>query len=1391
MSLRGGMRRAISAIAAVGLAVAAIVAVPSVATAAPNTGIVVSDVTITSEDGGQATVGDTLTVSGVWDARDADPHEGDSFTIGLPVELAFPQSVPFQLLGEDGTVWGNCLTDPATGVATCVLTAAVEDRPELVHGTFEFDVRAELVTTEEEVVFDLNGTDTAVDLPGDGGIDDGVTLPDDWDKQGEMNSDAWSMSWTINLPGARLQGQDVVTILEDLSANHVLCDPSQLKIETVRGSTVVDVTEIASVSDDVSEPYDFAFVLTAPSGGFDPGVTYRITYDTCTPDGEIDPQGTEYSNEAYVDVFGESSGVIGVTQDWSFSDVVSKQGSVLGGAERNGTIRWTATVAGDHLVGKTSFTFGDELSGPHEVCADTIENLRVIEHYGPSASRERDVTGELAITTTASSAGGFELDIAIRPGSDFAFQASDYLYLIVYDTCSTTDGLPEAGTAFGNEVSVDGVVDGTDAVVPGRSEGKGGAINTQPVTIDGTEHLPQTTLGWSITVPGERLAGIDSAVTLTDVLSAAHEVCPGTGSVASRLGLRVEARDQIQNGGLATVDLSSTVDAALAIDPESGAQTVTMTIPQPTLPLPSGGEETGFSREYQYVISYTTCTTSGGMDAPGTTYGNSVTGAGLSYDQTVTQNNRGSGSGTGVTRGSIGIVKDLADTPGAAFVPADTSFSVHVKEIDPSGVTQIEYDLEIPLDGDPVSGPNSRGTGWTAELSEPTLPSIPGIVFGTPVFAETEGVTVNADGSVATAQLIPGANVAVSLTNTAQLGALEVVKTVEGPAADLVDPARTFPMIAEIDVTALGPDFPAQPDREFAVTAGEPVVLDALPIGATVTFSETVPADDDVFTWSDAVIDPGSIEVLPEHVAAPATISVTNTVERTVGTFDLRKLVTGDEADNPAVPAEVTVTATWDEEGATGSKTLTLPTDGTPVALDEQLLIGTEVTLTETPLADGSGIAWGAPVWSGTGVQIDGASAIVTVGRDADASVTLENHAATSTAGVSLIKGVAGEAAGDVDPETEFPVTATWTDEDGVEQSRELSINAVTPTPLGEDLPAGTVVTLTEGERPEIATVDWGTIVVSGTGVEDLGDGVATLVVSDQEGDVTLVTVVNEANWAPGTLSLAKRIEGVLLDHPDVVESVTVVASWFDAEGVEQEREILLPVDGTIVELGEALPHATEVTLTEIAPADAASFTWDAPQWSGDAIVGNDDGSATVTIGAATVSAVTVTNTAVATVGELELVKRLSGSGAATVAGDAVFPVTVSWTDLLGDAQQIEVEVGAAAPTTIEGIPVGVQVQLVEGEGDLADSLSWTGVTWSAADDAVTIETVAEESVTVVLGQAQATLTLDNEIDESLDQTPTLPVTGGSVAGLLGAIVGATLLVSGLILLERRRRRIG
>lgn len=1376
-------RRAMAAIGVVGLALVALVSVPTAAHADPNGAIVVGNVTIAPADV-QATVGDTLTVSGAWDATAADPQAGDTFTIGLPPEFEFPQAVPFPLMGADENgdpvVWGNCLTDPATGTATCELTDAVTATPELVQGTWQFQVEAVQATTADEVVFDLNGASVPVVLPGGGGIDDGIDLPGEVSKSGVMNQNNWSMTWTVDIPGANMAGQDTVTLHDTLGAGHQLCSPTGLRVETVRGSTVVDVTNLVTSAPEAGDT-DFDIVLTAPEAGFDANVTYRVTYQTCTPDGQIDPAGTTYENSAQIEGWGSAGSGIGTVENRPWQVNLTKSGSVLGGADRNGMIAWTVTIPGDQLFGKDGFTLTETLGAGHEVCAGTIGGIQITERYGPSNQLQQNITGMLTATTISSSAQGFQVQFDINDPS-LAFKASDYRYVITYTTCVTSEDLPAGGTQYTNAVDVDGTVAGSTATVPGRSQGKSGRINTSIVTIDGVQHMPQTTLDWTITIPGEMIEDVDDLLTLTDTLSASQMVCEAgdpTGGLAARLRLNVEARDQIQGGGLTPVNLTDVTEASV-----DGAN-LTFEIEATDLPVPTGASD-GFTREYQYVITYTTCTASGGMDAPGTVYSNAVSGSGISFSTTTTQNNSGSGTGQGVTRGSVSIDKVLADTPGATLVPDDASFTVHIKEIDPTGTTQNEYDLQVPLNGAPVSGLNARGTGWTAELTEPTFPTIPGVTFGDPMFTAGPGVSVSPDGTTATASINPGVNVSVSLTNEALLGSISIVKALEGGAAGLVDADRTYQLTAEIDTSTLGANVPAQPDRSFNLVVDEPVLLEDLPIGATVTFTEARPADDDTLTWAAPVISPASVVVTPAHATVPATVTVTNSVERTVGTFALVKTVTGDQADNPSVPDTVTVTATWDEEGTPGSKTLTVPTDGTPVPFDESLLIGTDVTLTETPLADGSSIAWGAPVWSGTGVAVDGLSAVVTIGRDAEAAVTLENHAATSTAGISLIKGIAGEAADEVDPSTAFPVTVTWTDADNVEQSRELTINAVEPTLLGEQLPAGTVVTITEGTRPSFDTVVWASITISGDDVDDNGDGSATVIASDQQSDVNLVTVVNEATWAPGTFSLVKSITGVLLDDAAVPESVTVTATWTDADGA-QSAEISVPTDGTTVEFPQQLAHGTEVTLTETVAEEGARFTWADPEWSGDRVAVAEDGTVVVTIGAADVAEVSLVNTAVPALGSLTVTKSVTGDGAARSA-TTVFPVTLTWTDLLGEQQTRDIELVAGDPVILTDLPLGTEVSVEEHSTTLADKVRWVGAEWSTDGENVTVSTESGSPVAVitVTGEpgAAAALTLQN----TLVVDPDLAVTGAD-ATMVWTLAGIALLaiLIGLVLQRRRR----
>ncbi|UNK70818.1 DUF5979 domain-containing protein [Microbacterium sp. H1-D42] len=1354
----GAVRRIVAALSVGLLAIIGLVSVPAAAVAAANSDIVVGDVTLTPDDG-QLTVGDTVTVSGSWDATMANPKEGDEFTIGLPDEFDFPEAVPFQLLGPapDNEVWGNCMTDPGTGIATCTLTSLVTTKPELVQGTWEFEVKATKATTATEVEFDLNGTPGNVVLPGGGGIDDGIELPGEVSKSGVMNGNNWSMTWTVDIPGANLAaaGGDA-HITDTFGAGHVLCAPTGFKVQTVRGDTVVDVTDLVETQP-VAGAAGFDIVLSEPDAGWSKDVTYRITYQTCTPDGQIDPSGTKYDNSMQIEGWGEAGQGIGTVTNQPWHDDLTKSGSVLGGADRNGKIAWSVVIPGDQLFGKDSFTFSETLGAGHQVCEDTVSGLRVFERYGPSNQKDRDITDLLTRTATTTSTQAFSMKFTTGSGS-FDFKKSDYRYIVAYDTCVTSTDLPEGGTGYTNSVDVDGKIATTEAKVPGRSEGKDGKINTTPVTIDGVQHMPQTTLNWNVTIPGALLdpespaeGAFDptGALTLFDVLSDTQAICEAgdpTGGLASRLNLRVQAVDQINKGGLATVDLTDTTDVSV------DGQKITFKVAPPKLPQPTGGVSDGFSREYQYTLSYTTCTTSGGMDAPGTVYGNELTGKGISFTDSMTQSNKGSGTGTGVTRGSVAISKLLADTPGAEFVPAGTKFTVHVKEIDPKGVAQNEYDLQVPVNGDPISGLNARGNGWTIELSEPTFPSVPGVAWGKPIFKASDGVTPSADGTTAVAALTPGSNIKVSVENRALLGSVAVTKALTGPeaATALVDPDQTYKVMVKIDTSKLGEGVPTQADREFGVKAGETVTLKDLPIGAIVTFSETKPTSDDDVTWSAPVISPNPITIGAEHATEPAAVTVTNHVERTLGTFSIAKSVTGAQAENPAVPENVTVTASWTQEGVDGEKVLTVPTDGSPVDLGADLLIGTKVTLVETPLVDGSSIAWSAPVWSGTGVTVDGSSAVVTIVRDVEAHVDLENHAATSVADISLIKGIAGAAAGEVDADTEFPVTATWTDAEDETVTKDLMINAVKPTPLGVELPAGTVVTITEGKRPGIDTVVWGSITISGDDVTDNGDGSAEIIVSDQQGDTTLVTVVNEATWAPSSFSISKS----LADTPgaefvaDGTEFTVHVKEFSPSGDLEKEYDLQVPVNGAVVkgQLNLSGPGWT-AELSEPTFPNVPGVTWGSPVFAAsDGVTPSADGkTATVAFAPSTDVKVGLVNEA--ELGMIDVTKALTGPEAALalVDEDKSYVVTAKIdTSKLGEgfpAQADRVlQIKAGETVTIKDLPIGATVNFSEAQPTDDDRLTWSAPVISPASIEVAAAHATAPVVVTVTNHVERTV---------------------------------------------------
>ena len=70
---------------------------------------------------------------------------------------------------------------------------------------------------------------------------------------------------------------------------------------------------------------------------------------------------------------------------------------------------------------------------------------------------------------------------------------------------------------------------------------------------------------------------------------------------------------------------------------------------------------------------------------------------------------------------------------------------------------------------------------------------------------------------------------------------------------------------------------------------------------------------------------------------------------------------------------------------------------------------------------------------------------------------------------------------------------------------------------------------------------------------------------------------------------------------------------------------------------------------------------------------------------------------------------------------DTKFPVTATWTDILGEEQTREIEVTAGKPVAIEDLPLGTKVIFTEGVVPVPAGVAWNGATWNADSGSITV----------------------------------------------------------------------
>jgi hypothetical protein len=312
------------------------------------------------------------------------------------------------------------------------------------------------------------------------------------------------------------------------------------------------------------------------------------------------------------------------------------------------------------------------------------------------------------------------------------------------------------------------------------------------------------------------------------------------------------------------------------------------------------------------------------------------------------------------------------------------------------------------------------------------------------------------------------------------------------------------------------------------------------------------------------------------------------------------------------------------------------------------------------------------------------------------------------------------------------------------------------------DLGASETVTLAAGQTSGAIVVPIGTrVAVTEQGASEFRN--VTIAPSGPQliaiGSTPFAFTVTNELFEPGRFSIRKNVTGSAASSVAASQSFTVNYTY---RGLTTPGTLTMKNDGTVV-TSSPIPYGTTVTLSEAAPTGApADVQWNTPTWAGSGVTDNGDGTASITIGDATTTAITLTNPTTRLFGGFTVTKVVSGSAANSVPGSFEFTVEYStdgttWTPLTvskndpsetvgnlpaGTVVQIrEVAPGAAAPDVDFGTPV----------------FSGTGVT----------TTGGVSSFTVGAGTTLA-VTLTNPTDRLFGQfSITKDVTGGAESTLV------------------------
>ncbi|GAA1834927.1 DUF5979 domain-containing protein [Agromyces salentinus] len=594
-------------------------------------------------------------------------------------------------------------------------------------------------------------------------------------------------------------------------------------------------------------------------------------------------------------------------------------------------------------------------------------------------------------------------------------------------------------------------------------------------------------------------------------------------------------------------------------------------------------------------------------------------------------------------------------------------------------------------------------------------------------------------------------------------GNFSVAKALSGVEAGGLAPGTVF----EVGYLALEPDGTISTGILALDPDGTPVSPEAdFPFGTSIAVFEIQPDDallPPELAWSDVSWDGETVFTI-DSTHPTVSLVVTDTAAPIPAGFSVTKTLAGSGAT--AVPSGEEFTLEYEVDGGAPNELVVTPGE---TAVVDDLAAGDVVTITEVGLPEVDGIAWGTPTWTIDGEPLtpdaSGAVEFTLVGGETIA-LDLVNQA-EAVGWISVSKTVIGDGIGALPDDLEFPLVYTL--DGGPEETVVVPADEVITF---DELPAGTVVTVREGELPEIPGVEWGTPGWTIDGVPQTPDAEGDITFVVQPGATVALSLVNTANGI-GSLSFVKTVSGAASDL--VPPDTTYPIEYRVSEGPIQTADV---VAGEVFEASD-FPTGVDVSVREAALPEVPGVQWGEPQWSidGTPVAPDDDGWVSFMSATGTTVALSLENIAQLAPGGFTVTKSVAGDGASAVPPETTFTIGYRVDDQ--PEQMLELRAGEAA--TVSDLPPGAVVTFAEPVIPEVPGVTWGEPVWQV--DGVE---VSEPSVTIGAGRV-VSVALVNTADSAAGVS-VLPSAGADTGLPLTAAVILALLGAGVLVVASRRR---